>query len=671
MTKSSTGSAHRRFSGTPVLISESRIGMKQSLLIRRPLYTPEWTSNSPSDAGLALIELFSSQYASVARRVNRLPEKAMTEFLRAAGVQTSSPQPAGGIVEFRLANSAPQSVSIPKGFQVGASPATGEGDSVIYETQDGLMGIPGSLLKLAFDGIRGSQDVTPANDAGSPFQPLGVRPIVGDSFVIAIKVTPNLRARGSIAIGFFVADGSRDSFAAASGSSVEAFSERVGLQWELVVGGANFPMEILNDETRSLTSTGIIQLRFPDGVPLISEIDSVSQIRIRARLVFGKYRSVPRLSKVILNAARVLAVRTVRDEVLRPLDIRQGDQFRLVNFPVVPDSLEVYSLESSLAQDGLSDQESERKWRRTERLESAGPEEYVYELNPQSGLIRFGDGVHGAAMTIGFRNVIARRYEVCRGSESAVDKDEVKNLVSSASFVIGVNNPFPLSGGTSQEPARDAIMNGPSLIRSRNRSVTISDYSVLARAVPGASIARAFAISGYHPRFRNKQIAGVVGLLVVSSVAQIGPPIADELTLQAVAKHLIQTLAPQGIQIVAASPKYRLVRAEVGFVAAADSDIGATARQIETTLTQYLHPILGGANGSGWPFGGTLVYSELVNVLMTPSETNRNTPRAVTRIRFFVDGVPQPACTDIRLASDELFWSDNHLAIPTDSESAQ
>ena len=109
----------------------------------------------------------------------------------------------------------------------------------------------------------------------------------------------------------------------------------------------------------------------------------------------------------------------------------------------------------------------------------------------------------------------------------------------------------------------------------------------------------------------------------------------------------------------------------MGFVAAADSDIGATARQIETTLTQYLHPILGGANGSGWPFGGTLVYSELVNVLMTPSETNRNTPRAVTRIRFFVDGVPQPACTDIRLASDELFWSDNHLAIPTDSESAQ
>lgn len=660
---------NRKPAGAPVLISEFKRGLKQSLLNRRPYYTPEWTSNSSGDAGLALVELFCSQFASIARRVNRLPEKAMTEFLRAAGIQAASPQPAGGIVEFRLAAFAPQSVSVAKGFQVGAAPATGEGDQVFYETQDNLLCIPGSLSGLAFEGIRGSQGLLAANDAGIPFQPLGTRPIVGDAFVLSIKVLPKARVHGSVSLGIFVADSAGDLFAVATDSSVEASSERVGLQWELVVGGTSTPMEVLSDETRSLTSSGIIQLRIPLVPNVLSQIDGVTHVQIRARLVYGQYRSAPSLSKVVLNAARILAVRTVRDEVLQPLDVRQGNAFRLSNSPVVPDSLQIYSLESSLAGDGLSDQPLEREWKRTDSLESAGPEDDVYELNPQSGLIRFGDGVHGAAMPLGFRNVIARRYEVCRGRESAVAKDEVKNLISSAPFVVGVSNPFPMSGGTAEESGSDAIKNGPARIRSRNRSVTTSDYAVLARAVPGASVARAFAISGYHPRFR-KRLPGVVGVLVVSSLASVGPPKADELALQAVARHLSRTLAPQGIQIVAASPRYRVIRAEVGFIAAKDSDIGVTARQIEATLAQYLHPISGGNSGSGWPFGGTLVYPDLVNVLITPSDSNPNAPRAVTRIRFFVDGIPQPACQDIRLAQDELFWSDNHLAIPTDLEGA-
>ena len=62
---------------------------------------------------------------------------------------------------------------------------------------------------------------------------------------------------------------------------------------------------------------------------------------------------------------------------------------------------------------------------------------------------------------------------------------------------------------------------------------------------------------------------------------------------------------------------YHYVEAQVSVVLK-PSAVAVTAFQdVLTTLINYLHPITGGADGHGWPFGATLLYTPLVLFLVT------------------------------------------------------
>jgi hypothetical protein len=75
---------------------------------------PEWTDLSPSDPGVALIDVFAYLTEILIYRVNRIPEKAYVEFLRLLGV-TLRPA-AAAVTELELAfaeDTEPRDVSIP------------------------------------------------------------------------------------------------------------------------------------------------------------------------------------------------------------------------------------------------------------------------------------------------------------------------------------------------------------------------------------------------------------------------------------------------------------------------------------------------------------------------------------------------------------------------------
>lgn len=71
----------------PELTPASRGAVTSELLGRAASYTPEWRRRSASDAGIALACLFGEQVEPVLGRLNRLPDKALVEFLSMAGVE--------------------------------------------------------------------------------------------------------------------------------------------------------------------------------------------------------------------------------------------------------------------------------------------------------------------------------------------------------------------------------------------------------------------------------------------------------------------------------------------------------------------------------------------------------------------------------------------------------
>ncbi len=204
--------------------------------------------------------------------------------------------------------------------------------------------------------------------------------------------------------------------------------------------------------------------------------------------------------------ARVEAVRTIRDEILEPIDNAASNRMQLKHKSVVPKRLVIEVEESILSDDEEAEQSSVKQWREVDELASSGPTDQVFTLDSKTGMVTFGDGKHGAKVPPGFRNVRAVSYAVGSGAESAVGRDEIKTLLNSAPFLTGVTNPLPANGGVSSENQLNAIRRGPETIRTLNRSVTVADYAVMATFASGADIRRAHAISGYHPQFPGQHI---------------------------------------------------------------------------------------------------------------------------------------------------------------------
>jgi hypothetical protein len=100
-----------------------RAGVLTELDERAGAFTPEWINRNPSeDAGAALRQLFGEQMEAVVQRFDRWPDKAFTEFLNIAGIAPLPGVPAEVLLEFEVADDAPQSVLIGPGFQAGARP---------------------------------------------------------------------------------------------------------------------------------------------------------------------------------------------------------------------------------------------------------------------------------------------------------------------------------------------------------------------------------------------------------------------------------------------------------------------------------------------------------------------------------------------------------------------
>jgi hypothetical protein len=646
----------------PQLHSGSSKQVQREAMDRRNTFTDEWDTLE-FDAGKALVELFSLQTAPLLNRLNRLPDKAFVEFLRTAGVRPTPARPAVSMVQFTVSQAAETSVAIPKGFQLSAAPASGEGDTVTFETQHDAFVTSATIKKILYVHRGRKKDVTADNEISTgAFEPFGSEPEVGDVLLIGLDPAAAITQDISFGIRIAAAPG-KPPPVSAGGVAPLPLPVSPTLSWEARVAGNFEPVEVLRDETSNLWQSGIVQFKVPRPWEPDDYLEEGSHYWIRLSLVYGGFDEAPQVSFVQANMVRVNAVRTIRDEVVEKAGQSGTGSMFLKNTPIVPRSL-VISVDATPLSDGDETSGDAIQWQETDDLSQHDKDDRVFTLDSATGEIAVGDGIHGAPFPPGFRNVRADSYEVGGGINGAVDADEIKTMLNSAPFVMGVTNPLPASGGVDEEANLDAVVRGPEVIRARKRAVTVADYALMARSAPGADVRKAVALSGYHPLFPRLPIPGVVGVAVVPKESDAGPPIPNEETLRSVSKYLSEQVAPADVEVVACAPTYRRIRTEVGFVARPSADSGEIIRDTIAKLNGYLHPLAGGEDGRGWPFEGTLYYSKLMRHLLEISPDIL----AIPRLRIFVDGVPQERCADVSLKPLHLFWPEGHQVFPMSGE---
>jgi hypothetical protein len=144
-----------------------------------------------------------------------------------------------------------------------------------------------------------------------------------------------------------------------------------------------------------------------------------------------------------------------------------------------------------------------------------------------------------------------------------------------------------------------------------------------------------------------------------------GQPTPDEDTLRAVATHLSKYAAPAGVEVVAAATKFHLVKIEAAITVRLGADEGKAVRDSLKALTDYLHPLRGGTDGRGWPFGGTLHYQALIRRL-----TNISDVTSVPTLNIIADGSRFLACHDFVPDANALLWSEIHQVVVQERKEA-
>jgi hypothetical protein len=656
----------------PVLTETDRQTVYEDVLARTASYTPEWTSRSANDAGIALAHLFSEEVEPVLQRVNQLPENTLIEFLKVGGIEPFPPTSAEALLQFTVSTNAPQSVLIPEGFQVGAAPAGG-GDLVTFETTADLYAVPGKIQEIYYL-ERGLFKPVAVPVAGVAFLAFGSKALPGDALFIGLSVPDGTTVGPQISFGFQV-QGPVTQPPVASGGVVPLPAPLAPLlRWDVLDGGQYQQIKVVLDETNGLLQSGVITLGLPDewnpGIPSGTP-DKTPLLWLRLEILYGAYAAPPLLTDLQLNVVRSTALQTIYNEVLTPVTGTNGSVMSVSQTPVLPHSMILQVDDNTDISMNPATQPTNANnappagisttaiWTEVDDLADYSPVAQVYTLDPASGEVTFGDGIHGMAVPAGFRNVVALRYQVGGGSSGAVATGAVSTLINSVPFVTAVTNPWPATGGTDAETQTQAMIRGPKEIRARGRAVAPADYEVLALHASGALVARAYAVSGFHPAFAGTPIPGVVGVFVIPVERGSGPPIPNEDTLRAVSTYLSGTLAPMGVEVVAAAPIYHNVQVQARVVIENTASRGDTVNAVVTLLNAYLDPVTGGDDGQGWPFGGTLSNVAFVRKILTgvPGVS------AVPSLRFIVDGVGGSFCADKPIPANSLVWPQLHQVL--------
>jgi len=327
----------------------------------------------------------------------------------------------------------------------------------------------------------------------------------------------------------------------------------------------------------------------------------------------------PIVKGIYVNTAWAVQAETIQDEIAGSSDGSANLGFTLTKAPVIEESIWVDEL-ATLTETERKDF-SERKdvevrirkdaddniteflirWSATEDLAEAQPADRVYIIDRTFGLLKFGDGKHGAVPPVGRDNIRAT-YSAGGGSAGNVETGLIKSLRSTIPLVDSAANPEPAGGGSDTEPIEAALERGPQVLKNRGRAIAAEDFEWLAKAASQA-IARAKCLPTFNDQGQYE--TGWVTVLIVP-FSNDARPLPSPLLRQRVEKYLLDRSAnvasfPRHIKVI--PPAYVAVRVQAD-IYPVSLDL---APQVESaaiqTLQNFLHPLTGGYQNSGWDFG--------------------------------------------------------------------
>ncbi|HEU5003791.1 MAG TPA: putative baseplate assembly protein [Actinomycetota bacterium] len=569
---------------------------------------PEWTDHNVSDPGVTLIETFAFMTDQLLFRLNRVPDRLYIKFLDLMGIRLFPPTAAKVDVTFWLSATQEVTIDVPAGTEVSTLRTPTE-EAVSFTVLSDLAIVPCSRSRVATALGPQAGDQTDRLEIGDGFPCFDAPPKPGDALLIGLS-NPVPSCAVLLELGCRI-----------EGVGVDPRNPPIA--WEAWDGRGWAVCELERDTTGGLNKDGEVVLH----VPASHQASQIAGRRagwLRCRVTDAEegqpvYSAPPFISRVAASTigGTTVAVNAeiIEGEVVATATGGAGQRYPLRNAPVVPGEAPVI-LE-------VSEGEGWEEWAPVDGFAHSGPHDRHFQLDAASGEIAFGPAVrepdgslrrYGAAPGDG-AVLRVRSYRTGGGRRGNVARGAISVLRTTIPFVGSVVNRRPASGGVDGEDLESAKLRGPLTLRTRDRAVTAEDYEQISlEAAPEVARVRcAPAGNGADP--------GAVRVLVVPAASereagrlefeQLVP--SDE-TLARVAGALDERRVI-GSRLVVEPPVYQGITVVARLRARRSASVDRLRAAAVEALYGYFHPISGGPDGTGWPFGRPIHAGEVYAVL--------------------------------------------------------
>lgn len=624
-------------------------------------YTPEWTNFNESDPGITLVELFAWFTEILIYRLNQVPDLNYIKFLQLLGIELAPAQPARAELTFTPARVDLVSAIVPLGTQIAA--AGDSGTPILFETDEALVVIGAKLAALqTYDGFGYTVQTEKNGNAGQWFNPFGQNPRIGNCLLLGFSSPVAFpQDQINLAVSLFTSSLTRPIIRCAG-----AIPPPAVLDWEYWDGSQWATLDLDVDGTRAFSQDGHILFPGPGNDIIAASIGNVPDklYWIRARIELTSYEIAPRLAAIRTNTISATQAVTFTDEVLGGSDGTPSQTFQLANTPVMQLNEPLTAINAdgtkitiSCVRLEIDEGQGFNVWQEVDDFFSSAPTDRVFTIDRNTGAITLGDGDRGQIALINpantTSNVVARWYRAGGTSLGNVGASAINQIQTSLPSIQSVTNYDPATGGTDEESVADAKLRAQLALKSRNRAVTAEDYEYLASQSPGANVKRTLALPLYHPDFPAGQVPGVVTVIVVPN--SLDPnPMPNNTTLQAVCAYLDQhRLLTAELYVV--GPVYRKIKVAVQLIVQPGSDLATVKNATQAALTTFFHPLTGGNDGTGWPFGGEIYYSDVYRRILGVDGIARIQDN---QLLIWLDDQPQQFCRDVPINPGELLYND-------------
>jgi hypothetical protein len=395
----------------------------------------------------------------------------------------------------------------------------------------------------------------------------------------------------------------------------------------------------VEDGTGGLRRSGVVRLRPP--------LDWSTQDRgLVVSTPAATFAAPPRLLQLAVNvsAARHLERRTVTglaDQTHAWLKL-PGQRL------VLPDAADRL-LDATLRLAG-------EKWKAVVDFMFGASRDRVFLLDRTEGALVFGDGLTGRVP----RPTDDVRVDYTIGGGRAGNGGltgnwlPVEDSLVERGALVGANL-VQADGGTDPETVAQARERAAGALGEVTRAVTAEDYVTLSVTTPGVAVGRAYASLGEHPGFPCVRVPGAVTVHIVPSVPRgdshdyVIMPRPDPGMLHAVAARLGEARLLTA-EVFVRAPAYRDVRLRVD-LSGRPAGRARVSTVVSEALRRYLDPLVGGDDGTGWPFGEALRPSALLRA----AQQALGDLADVSGVAIGLDGAePAESCRDTPLGAGEL-----------------